>query len=96
MAKAKFDLMASLTANRDYVIAKFNELKNETLYNGLTLREFMLQIVHIMRVNNPRSEKRFNDIFKSLVGRVYNDNLHIEGSDYMVEKYRGTAFSALV
>jgi hypothetical protein len=94
--KKKFELMEALSARREEVIEKHNQLKGEKLYNGTTLREFMCQFLAYMRANNPRSQKRFDSLFDSLLDRTYNDNLTILGDDYMVNKYRNTQFIALV
>lgn len=69
-----FDLRNYMTENRDQVINKFNELKEEQFYNGITLKEFMNCIYNAMIKNNPKSNKKADSLLPFVVGDVYFNN----------------------
>lgn len=98
--KAKFDIKEALTARREEVIAKYAKLTGEQFFNGITLKAFMVELMNLMYINAPKSQKRFDDLFASLLGRVYFENSKICGGsridDKVREMYKGTAMMALV
>jgi hypothetical protein len=97
---AKFEIREFLTANRDEVIAKYNKLTEERFFNGISLRDFMLQVLHIMTINGFKSEKAARNGMSSLLSRVYCDNCSISTpnskDDALRAQYKGTAYMAMV
>ena len=98
--KNQFEIKSFLSENREIVISKYNDLTKERFFNGITLSQFMVQVMNLMVINNPRSEKRASSLLLSLVGQVIVDNSKIEVINdldkKLSEKYQGTAFMALV
>lgn len=98
--KAKFEIREALATRRNDVIAKYVKLTNEQFFNGITLKAFMVEFMNVMQMNAPKSQKRFDDLFDSLLGRIYFKNSTICGGskidDKVREMYRGTAMIALV
>ena len=96
----KFEIREFLTANREEVIAKYNKLTQERFFNGISLRDFMLKVLHIMTINRFRSEKSARNGMNSLLDRVYYDNCSISTpnskDDALKNKYKGTAYMAMV
>ena len=98
--KKGFELKAWMTENRDVVISKYEELKSEKFFNGISLKDFMMAVYNMMNINNPRSAKRAGDLLPFLMGNVYFENSKVTGNDKVTDtlkaKYEGTAFMALV
>jgi hypothetical protein len=98
--KAQFELKTWLSENREIVIEKHNELTKEQFYNGITLKDFMLQIMHIMNMNRIKSAKTAEKNLPFLMGQVYFKNSTIDSPDMRQEalkaKYEGTAYMALI
>jgi hypothetical protein len=98
--KAKFELKNYMTANRELVISKYNDLSKEDHFNGISLKSFMMKIWNTMVMNNPRSEKTAAKTLSFALDNVYYDNCQIEVINdrdaKLAEKYKGTAYMALV
>ena len=85
---AKFDLMQALSTRREEVIEKFNALQNERFYNNCTLKQFMVEFMNLMRENNPRSQKRFDNLFNHILSVVYYKNCSVTGNDNLTDELR--------
>lgn len=94
--KSKFDLKNWMTENRTFVIEKFESLKKEAHYNGITLKDFMIQVFTEMSRQRLTNEKSASQKLPFMVSNVVFENSKIDGICYMIEKYRGTQYSALV
>ncbi len=98
--KTTFDLKTWMTENREVVIEKYNKLINEPYFNGITLKDFMLQVLNLMVINNIKSEKRAASMLPFLMGNVYAKNSKVEVVNdrdaKLAAKYEGTAYMALV
>jgi len=98
--KTAFTTQNFLANNREYVIAKYNEISVNEFFNGISLKEFMMQVLTIMNNNNPKSEKRAASLLADVVSLVMVKNTKIEAQDKVTErltnKYNGTAYMALV
>lgn len=55
--KAKFELTAWLSQNRESIIAKYEALTKENFFQGQSLKMFMTEILQDMHRNNVKSEK---------------------------------------
>lgn len=53
----KFNLQNFLSQNREIVISEYEELKKEKFFNNITLRNFMIQVMNLMAMQNIKSEK---------------------------------------
>lgn len=69
--KAKFEITKWLSENRESIIAKYEELKNENFFQGQSLKDFMVAILNAMVINNVKSEKRAASMLPFLMGNVY-------------------------
>lgn len=85
---AKFNSIDFLHENRDLVIAKYNEAKNEQFFNGMTLREWMYKVLNLFDKNKISSVSRGKMMLPIFLGQIYVDSISISGNDYMVDKYR--------
>jgi DNA-directed RNA polymerase subunit E'/Rpb7 len=98
--KAKFELKSWLTENREVVIANYNKITAHQFFSGISLKDFMLKVYQLMEINNVKSEKRAASMLWSLTDRVVADNTKIEvvrdRDAEMANKYKGTAYMALV
>lgn len=98
--KTTFEIKKWLSENRETIIAKYESLKNEQFFNGITLKDFMVQILNAMQMNNVRSDKRATSMLPFLMGNIYFQNTTVTGNDKVTEnlkaKYEGTAFMAMV
>jgi len=65
-----FTLTTWLTENREIVIAKYEALKSEQFFNGITLKEFMVKILKAMQMNNVKSEKRAASMLPFLMSNI--------------------------
>ena len=72
--KNSFQLKNFLADNREVVIAKFEKLQKDDFYNGITLRNFMLEVFKSMENNNIKSEARANKMLPNILGQVVVDN----------------------
>lgn len=75
----KFNLRSFLAENRDTVISNYESLKNEKFFNGITLRDFMIQVMCSM--SDVKSEARAKRFLPHIIGQVYCDNSRIYGND---------------
>ena len=66
-----FTLTTWLTDNREIVIAKYESLKSEQFFSGISLKEFMVKILKAMEMNNVKSEKTANSKLPFLMGNIY-------------------------
>lgn len=100
MKTSKFNLKTFLGENRDQVISQFENLKTEKFYNGVSLKQFMVEVFQQMDRNNPKSEKKALSLLPFVMGDVYFNNSNVNAVDYRTEalrkKYEGTAYMALV
>jgi len=98
--KAQFELKTWLSENRELVIEKYNALTKEQFYNGITLKDFMLQVMHLMNMNRIKSANAAAKNLPFLMGNVYFKNSTIDSPDMRQEalkaKYQGTAYMALI
>ena len=80
--KTTFELNNWMSENREIVISKYNEMTNEKFFNGCTLKQFMCEVLHLMRMNNVRSEKTAASKLPYLMGNVYfqNTTVHVKDS----------------
>ena len=80
--KAKFEITKWLSENRESIIAKYEELKNENFFQGQPLKDFMVAILNAMIMNNVKSEKRASSMLPFLMGNVYfefsNPSAHLK------------------
>lgn len=98
--KTQFELKAWLSENRETVISKYNDLTKEEFFNGITLNNFMIQVLNSMVRNNIKSANRASSMLPFLMGDIYFNNSKIVADDAktaeLKEKYNGTAYMALV
>lgn len=98
--KAKFEITNWLSENREIVISKYEALKAEQFFNGISLKDFMIQILSAMQINNVKSDKRAASMLPFLMGNVYFNNSKVTGNDKVTDalkaKYNGTAYMAMV
>ena len=93
------ELKSFLTSNREVVISKYNSLKVEKFFNGISLADFMTDIMIEMGSVNIVEEKQL-PILMTVIGRIYVKNSSVfcnsEADEKRREKYRGTAYMAMV
>jgi len=98
--KATFELTTWLSENREQVISKYNNLTTEKFFNGISLKDFMVQVLKSMQMQNIKSANRAASMLPFLIGNVYFNNSKVTGSDKKTEalkaKYDGTSFMAMV
>jgi hypothetical protein len=98
--KATFELTIWLSENREQVISKYNNLTTEEFFNGISLKDFMVQVLKSMQMQNIKSANRAASMLPFLMGNVYFNNSKVTGSDKKTEalktKYEGTSFMAMV
>jgi hypothetical protein len=98
--KATFEITSWLSENRNTIIAKHEELKAEKFYNGISLKDFMVQILNAMTRNNVKSAKRAESMLSFLMGDIYFNNSKVVAEDKVTDalkdKHNGTAFMAMV
>lgn len=68
-----FNLTTWLSENREIVISKYENLKKEEFFQGITLAEFMKRILNQMANNNPKSDKKAASLLPTIMGSVYFD-----------------------
>lgn len=98
--KATFELKTWLSENRETIISKYNALTNEEFFNGISLKDFMVQVMNAMQMNNVKSANRAASMLPFLMGNVYFNNSKVTGNDKVTDalrnKYNGTSGMALV
>lgn len=95
-----FDLRNWMTQNREIVIVSYEQLTKEKFFNGISLKDFMVQVYNRMVENNPKSDKKASSLIGSILESVSHKNSKI-GTPNSIDtkisaKYAGTAFMALV
>lgn len=94
----KFEIKTWLSENREVVISKYNELSSEKFFSGISLKDFMVEI--LSKMSEIKSEKVAARKLSYVMGDVYMQNSTIFGSDTydkkVSEKYNGTAYMAMV
>ena len=71
--KAKFELTAWLSQNRESIIAKYEALTKEIFFQGQSLKMFMTEILQAMQRNKDKKEKTAASKLPFLMGQVYFD-----------------------
>jgi hypothetical protein len=98
--KAKFELRAWLSENRETIISSYNKLAQEQLFNGITLKAFMTEIMENLQYNNVKSAARAGKMLPFVMGSIYFNNSTVVADDKrtnaLAAKYAGTAYMALV
>ena len=98
--KATFEVKAFLSANREMVISEYNKLTENRFFNGINQVAFMVEVLNLMVINAPKSEKRAASLLPFMVGRVSANNSKILAEDKVTNalkaKYNNTPFMALV
>jgi len=96
----KFNLIEALSARREQVIKQYNDLREEKFFDGISLRDFMYEVIGGCQCNKIASEKRLDNSLISIVGIVYmrhcNINLVDSRQARLEKKYKGTQFEALI
>ncbi len=95
-----FDLRTWMTQNREIVLFSYEQLTKEKFFNGVSLRDFMVQVYNRMLENNTKSDKRALSLIGGILESVSHQNSKI-GTPNSIDaklsaKYAGTAFMALV
>ena len=95
-----FEIKTWLGENRDVIIAKYNNLTSNKFYNGITLKNFMIEILNAMVRNNVKSEKRAAKLLPQFLDDTFYKNSSISTpnsiDDKIRNKYTGTSYMALV
>lgn len=95
----KFNMKDYLSSRREEVIAKYNKLTGEQFFSGISLKDFMLQVMHMMEMN-AKSEKTADNKFGFILGQVYVNNSSLSfrsaKDDALRNQYKGTAYMAMV
>lgn len=98
--KTQFELKTWLSENRETVIGKYEKLTKEKFFNGITLKDFMLQAMSVLVRNNVKSEKTASKILLIALGEIYMNNSKVIANDFKTDalkaKYSGTAYMAMV
>jgi len=69
--KAQFEIKNFLANNREIIIAKYNELQNENFFDGISLKDFMLEVMHLFVMNRVKSEKTAVSKLPFLLANVF-------------------------
>ena len=95
-----FEIRNWMTENREVVIAKYDNLKNEPFFTGISLKDFMIAVMNLMISNEVKSEKRASNMLPTLIGCIYHNNSKISVRNdldaKLANKYKGTAYMAMV
>lgn len=98
--KNTFELKSYMTANRESVINKYNEISTSEFFSGIDLRSFMVAVYNNMQANNPRSEKKAAELLISMTNHVANQNTTVQvrrdRDQEARAKYQGTAYMAII
>jgi len=98
--KAQFELKKWLSENREIIIVKHTKLTTERFYNGITLKDFMLNVMNVLIRNNVKSEKTATKLLTIALGEVFVNNSKVFANDFKTDalkaKYSGTAYMAMV
>lgn len=95
----KFNMKDYLSSRREEVIARYNKLTGEQFFSGISLKDFMLQVMQMMEMN-AKSEKTADNKFNFILGQVYVNNSSLSfrsaKDDALRNQYKGTAYMAMV
>ena len=80
-----FDLKQYLTSRRDIVIEAYGNLRKEKYFNGISLRDFMLQVMNKMGVSTNDLETA-DKALPNIVGLVYVENSQVSGKDVAIDR----------
>lgn len=98
--KARFELKTWLSDNREIVISKYNDLTKEANFSGITLKEFMVDVMRMMVNNRIGSAKTAEAKLPFFMGNIYVENCKVYAQDVVTDRlrnqYNGTAFMAMV
>ncbi|NML70059.1 hypothetical protein HHL23_09620 [Chryseobacterium sp. RP-3-3] len=91
-----FNLQNFLSQNREFVIEKYEELKNEPSFSGISLKEFMMRIMRNLSLN-AKSQKTAESKFRSILCNIYEEETEIEvirdRDQELKSKYQNTVFA---
>jgi len=81
--KNQFNIKEALTAIRENIIAKYNELTSDKFFDGVSLKQFMIEILNIANRNSDRmrSQNSFDKMIMNLVANVMMNHKRIGGND---------------
>jgi hypothetical protein len=91
MATAKFELKAWLTENKETVIAKYNQLSTEKFFDGVTVRDFMIEVMQGMTNNNCKSANKASSVLPFVMGDIYFNHSTVEAFDTMTARLKSQA-----
>lgn len=98
--KKQFNLTEALKERREIVIAKYNTLTEERFFDGITLRNFMIEVMNMCQINRIASEKTLDRQLPYFMGDIYFNHSKVTGTDTVTanlkNQYQGTAFMAMV
>lgn len=98
--KKQFNLTESLKERRENVIAKYNSLTEERFFDGITLRNFMIEVMNMCQINRIASEKTLDRQLPYFMGEIYFNHSKVTAFDAVTanlkKQYQGTAFMAMV
>ena len=98
--KTTFNLTEELHARRDLVIEQYNELTKGQFFDGITLRNYMLEVIKACQVNRIRTAKSLDKQLPIFLYYISYEHNRIASVDNVTEalkrKYAGTAFMAMV
>ena len=98
--KKQFNLTEALKERRESVIAKYNSLTQNKFFDGITLRNFMIEVMNTCMVNRIASEKTLDRMLPMIMGEIAFNHSKVSGCDIVTEnlrnKYNGTAYMAMV
>ena len=92
-----FEIKTWLGENREVVIEKYNKLTEENFFRGISLKDFMLEI--LKRMQAYKSEKRAVKMLPFVMGDIYYNNSKIQNNGLdakFTAQYKGTAYMAMV
>lgn len=98
--KKQFELKSWLSENRQVVIDQYNKTSTHQFFSGISLKDFMYQILDTMVVNNIKSENTASKKLPVIMEHICSNNTKIEvvrdRDSEMKAKYNNTAYMALV
>lgn len=92
-----FEIKTWLGENREVVIEKYNKLTEEKFFTGISLKDFMLEV--LKRMEAVKSEKRAVKMLPFVMGDIYFNNSKIQNNGLdakLSAQYKGTAYMAMV
>lgn len=98
--KKQFNLTEALKERRENVIANYNSLTKDRFFDGITLRNFMVEVMNMCKINRIASEKTLDRMLPIIMGEIYFNHSKVTAFDAVTanlkNQYQGTAFMALV